>query len=101
MLDLELMKKIAAALMTQSELTVSDQTLRVQRTGTNRLRRVEFVMNGGQYAAIEQNPYKPSRWGTLARQGHQVVQFLDLNTRHYIAVAIDGEIKQYGKLGKK
>ena len=30
-------------------------------------------MGGRQYAAIEQNPEKPSRWGGLARSGHQVV----------------------------
>ena len=31
--------------------------------------------------AIEQNRTKPSRWGQLAKKGHQVVQFQDLITK--------------------
>jgi hypothetical protein len=34
--------------------------------------------------------------GRLARQGHQVVQFLDRQTRRFVAVAIDGKVKEYG-----
>jgi hypothetical protein len=53
-------------------------------------------MEGRQYAAIEQNPGKPSRWGELARSGHQVVQFKDVQTNRFVAVAVDGEAKEYG-----
>jgi len=54
-------------------------------------------MNGREYQAIEQNPEKPSRWGQFARQAYQVVQFRDLASQRYVAVAVDGEVKEYGK----
>jgi hypothetical protein len=40
---------------------------------------------------------KPSRWGKLAREKHQVVQFRDVATHKYVAVAVDGEITEYGR----
>jgi hypothetical protein len=57
---------------------------------------VTFTLRGRQYAAIEQNPEKPSRWGQLARSGHKVVQFKDFGTNRFVAVAVDGEAKEYG-----
>jgi hypothetical protein len=54
-------------------------------------------MGGKEYQAIEQNAEKPSRWGKLAHEGHQVVQFRDLQTRKYVAVAVDGEVREYGR----
>jgi hypothetical protein len=54
-------------------------------------------MNGQEYQAIEQNSQKPSRWGELARDGHKVVQFRDAATGKYIAVAVDGDVKEYGR----
>ncbi|HEX6505286.1 MAG TPA: hypothetical protein VF011_18735 [Terriglobales bacterium] len=59
---------------------------------------LSFQMNGREYDAIEQNPEKPSRWGRLARTGHQIVQFLDRQTRRFVAVAIDGKVKECGAL---
>jgi hypothetical protein len=53
-------------------------------------------MDGRRYAAIEQNPGKPSQWGQLARSGHQVVQFKDVQTNRFVAVTVDGEAKEYG-----
>jgi hypothetical protein len=61
------------------------------------VRIVSFEIDGRQYDAIEQNREKPSRWGDLARKGHKVVQFRDVATNKYIAVAIDGDVKVYGK----
>ena len=55
-------------------------------------------MNGRDYEAIEQNPEKPSRWGQLAREGHQVVQFKDNQTNCFVAAAVDGKVKEYGFL---
>ena len=46
-------------------------------------------------AAIEQNAAKPSYWGQLARQGHEVVQFKDVTTGRFVAVAVDGVVKEY------
>ncbi len=57
---------------------------------------VAFTIGDRQYAAIEQNPEKPGRWGQLARSGHQVVQFKDVQSNRFVAVAVDGQVKEYG-----
>jgi hypothetical protein len=49
--------------------------------------------------AIEQNPHKSSRRAALARGRHQVVQFKDAEASRFVAVAVDGEVKEYGRLG--
>jgi hypothetical protein len=54
-------------------------------------------MGGREYQAIEQNPEKPSRWGKMAREGHRVVQFRDLLTQKYVAVVVDGDVREYGR----
>jgi hypothetical protein len=54
-------------------------------------------MGAKEYQAIQQNPEKPSRWGKLAREGHRVVQFRDLETEKYVAVAVDGKVREYGR----
>ncbi len=54
-------------------------------------------MSGREFEAIEQNRKKPSRWGQLARENHQVVQFRDVVTKKYVAVVVDGEVTEYGK----
>ncbi len=59
-------------------------------------RTVAFTREGRLYAAIEQNLDKPSQWGRLARSGHLVVQFKDVQTNRFVAVAVDGEAKEYG-----
>jgi hypothetical protein len=55
-----------------------------------------FTMGERRYAAIEQNPEKPSRWGELARSAHEVVQFKDVQANRFVAVAVDGDVKEYG-----
>jgi hypothetical protein len=52
-------------------------------------------VNGRVLEAIEQNPEKASRWGKLAREGHQVVQFRDVEMGKYVAVSVDGIVKEY------
>ena len=88
---------VAAQLMNGEEVSVEDQKIRVRRVGSGRLRMVQFRMNGRVLEAIEQNRDKPSRWGKLAREKHQVVQFRDVETHKYVAVAVDGEVQEYGK----
>ena len=92
------MKAVAENLMNRDQFEVGGQKLRVRRTSSQRLRNVDFTMNGREYQAIEQNPEKPSRWGKLAQAGHKVVQFRDAESNRYVAVALDGEVKEYGKL---
>ena len=93
----QILQSVAAQLMNADAVILNDQKLRIKRVGSGRLRIVSFQLNGREYEAIEQNRNKPSRWGQLARQKHQVVQFRDLETYKYIAVAVDGEITEYGR----
>jgi hypothetical protein len=89
------LRSVAMQLMNGDEVALDDQKLRVKRVGSGRLRMVEFKLNGRMFEAIEQNRMKPSRWGQLAREKHQVVQFRDAATHKYVAV--DGEITKYGR----
>ncbi len=88
---------VASQLMNGEEVVLDDQRLRVKRVGSGRLRMVQFNLNGRAFEAIEQNPEKPSQWGKLAREKHQVVQFRDVEAHKYIAVAVDGSVREYGK----
>ena len=91
-----MLQTVAVQLMNENQVTIDDKRLRIKRVGTGRLRMVQFELNGRQFEAIEQNRDKPSRWGQLAREKHQVVQFRDVATHKYVAVAVDGEITEYG-----
>jgi len=95
--ELQVLQSVAVQLMNEDVVALEDQKLRVKRVGSGRSRMVQFQLNGRVFEAIEQNRAKPSRWGRLAREKHQVVQFRDLATHKYVAVAVDGEITQYGR----
>ena len=97
MLDNALLESVASQLMTGTQITLQGQTWPVIRTSSRRLRTARFAINGREYQAIEQNRHKPSRWGQLAREGHQVVQFRDIQTNKYVAVAIDVKVQEYGR----
>ena len=92
----KILVSVAAQLMNGEQVAVGDQKIRVQRVGRGRFRMVQFKLNGRTMEAIEQNPDKPSHWGKLARQKHQVVQFRDLDAHKYVAVSVDGNVKRYG-----
>ena len=96
-LDHTILNSVAEQMMRGPEVVVEGRSFRVTRTGSQRLRTTRLVMGGKEYQAIEQNPEKPSRWGKLARAGHRVVQFRDLQTQKYVAVAVDGKLKEYGR----
>jgi hypothetical protein len=96
MLDTSLLSTIAKQLMTSDEVEVMGERLPVRRTSKQGLKTLTFTTGDRQYAAIEQNPQKPSRWGELARGGHQVVQFKDVETNKFAAVAVDGGVTVYG-----
>jgi hypothetical protein len=94
----KVLSSVAAQLVNGEEVVLVDgQQMRIKRVGSGRLRMVEFKLNGRVFEAIEQNPTKPSRWGKLAREKHQVVQFRDVASHKYVAVAVDGEITEYGR----
>jgi hypothetical protein len=92
-----ILSSVATQLINGEEVVVEDQKIKVRRVGSGRLRMVQFRMNGRVLDAIEQNREKPSRWGKLAREKHQVVQFRDAETNKYVAVSVDGEVREYGK----
>jgi hypothetical protein len=96
MLDTRLLGSIARQLMSADEVEAEGRRLRVRHTSKQGLRTVTFAVGGREYTAIEQNPDKPSRWGELTRGGHEVVQFKDVQTDRFVAVAVDGEAKEYG-----
>jgi len=89
--DTSLLGSVATQMISGDEVKFEGKRLPVRRTSRQGLRTVAFTMKGRQYAAIEQNPEKPSRWGELARGGHQVVQFKDVQSNRFVAVAVDGE----------
>jgi len=93
----KVLQSVAVQLMNGEAVVLEDQKLRVKHVGNGRLRMVQFKLNGRIFEAIEQNREKPSRWGQLAREKHQVVQFRDVETHKYVAVAVDGEITEYGR----
>ncbi|HEV2714287.1 MAG TPA: hypothetical protein VGU64_03425 [Terriglobales bacterium] len=98
MLDQAVLQSVARQLLSGTKIELEDKITRVTRTSSQRLRTATFELNGRQYQAIEQNAAKPSRWGQLAREGHQVVQFKDVRTNKFVAVSVDGEITEYGQL---
>lgn len=69
--------------------------LRVFRTSRQGLRRVEFTGEGRRLVGIEQNPTTSSRWAELARAGHRVMQFKDVETNRYVANVVDGRVTFY------
>ena len=101
MVDAELLKSVASQLMTKASVSVEGQFVPVRVTSRQHLKTAAFAVGGHEYQAIEQNPEKPSRWGQLARSGHQVVQFKDLETNKFLAVAVDGEVTFYGASEKR
>ena len=96
MLDTALLASIAKQIMSGNTIDVDGKQVAVRRTSRHQLRTLAFTMAGREFEAIEQNSEKPSRWGQLARDGHQVVQFKDVQTNKFVAVAVDGKVTVYG-----
>jgi hypothetical protein len=96
MIEAETLKSIAVQLMTSTSVSVDGKSTAVQSTSRRHLRTAAFTVGGREYQAIEQNPEKPSRWGQLARSGHQVVQVEDAESNKFVAVVVDGEVTFYG-----
>lgn len=94
-MDNALLQSVAKQLLNSTKIDLDGKISRVTRTSSQRLRTATFEMDGRQFQAIEQNATKPSRWGQLAREGHQVVQFKDVQTNRFVAVSVDGEITEY------
>jgi hypothetical protein len=96
MLNAELLSSVAKQMTEGETVEVNGKRIPVRWTSAHRFRTVAFEIDGQEYQAIEQNPEKPSRWGQLARKGHQVVQFTEVELNKFVAVAVDGAVKLYG-----
>jgi hypothetical protein len=97
MTEKEVFATVAKQIMAGDVVEIEGKLYAVKHSSAQRLRMVTFITGGTAFTAIEQNPEKPSRWGKLAREGHKVVQFKDLQTGRFVAVSVDGEVKGYGK----
>lgn len=84
--------------MSGNVVSAAGNRVKVERTGSQKLRTVYIDIDGREYHLIEQNPEKPSRWGKLARDGHRVVQVRDMELGKYVAAVVDGKVREYGKL---
>ena len=67
----------------------------VRRTPKRRLRQVDFVFDGNQIRALEQNPETKSSWARMARAGKKVMQFLSKG--RYVANVVEGKVTLYGR----
>jgi hypothetical protein len=65
----------------------------VRQTSKSKLKQIDFRFEDRELRGLEQNPNTKSRWAKLAREGKQVMQFLE-NGR-YIAVVVDGKVHTY------
>lgn len=78
MLDTSLLGSVAKQMMSAYKVEIEGKRLPVRHTRKCGLKAVSFAVAGREYAAIEQNPDKLSRWRQLARSGHDVVQSKDV-----------------------
>ena len=67
----------------------------VRTTPRKGFRQVDFVFDGNEMRALEQNPDTKSQWAQLARAGKKVMQFL--SEGRYVAVVVDGKVTLYGR----
>jgi hypothetical protein len=65
----------------------------VRQTSKSKLKQIDFSFEGRELRGLEQNPNTKSRWAKMAREGNQVMQFLEHD--RYIAVVVDGKIHIY------
>ena len=68
-------------------------TYPVRQTSKSKLKQIEFRFEDRELRGLEQNPNTKSRWAKLAREGKQVMQFLEAG--RYIAVVVDGKVHIY------
>jgi hypothetical protein len=74
-------------------VTLDDATYSVRQTSKSKLKQIDFRFEGRDLRGLEQNPNTKSRWAKLAREGKQVMQFLEHGK--YVAVVVDGKVHVY------
>jgi hypothetical protein len=73
---------------------VDGETYLVRQTAKSKLKQVDFRFEDRELRGLEQNPETKSRWAKMAREGGQVMQFLERGK--YVAVVVDGKVHVYG-----
>jgi hypothetical protein len=100
-LNHELLKAATEQMMKGTLVSIGRKSVKVERTGSRKFRTLRLNVDGREYQLIEQNPDKSSRWGKLARDGHQVVQVRDVDSGKYVAAVVDGKVLEYGRLKRR
>jgi hypothetical protein len=72
---------------------LDDKSYAARHTSKSKLRQIDFRFEDRDLRGLEQNPNTKSRWAKLAREGKQVMQFLEHGK--YIAVVVDGKVHLY------
>lgn len=65
----------------------------VRQTSKSKLKQIDFRFEDRELRGLEQNPNTKSRWAKSAREGKQVMQFLERGK--YIAVVVEGKAHLY------
>ncbi|MGB2589407.1 MAG: hypothetical protein WA853_05290 [Candidatus Acidiferrum sp.] len=73
---------------------LDSESYRVRQTAKSKLKQVDFRFEDRELRGLEQNPNTRSRWAKMAREGGQVMQFLERG--EYLAVVVDGKVHAYG-----
>jgi hypothetical protein len=74
-------------------IDLDGETYSVRQTSKSKLKQIDFRFEDRDLRGLEQNPNTKSRWAKLAREGNQVMQFLEHG--RYIAVVVDGKVHTY------
>lgn len=77
----------------KKSVEVDGETYTVRQTAKSKLTQVDFRFQERELRGLEQNPDTKSRWAKMAREGKQVMQFLERGK--YIAVVVDGKVHVY------
>jgi len=76
-----------------TSVKINDNTYPVKSTKGRGLKQVDFDYGGRSLRGLEQNPSTKSRWAAMAREGKNVMQFLENGA--YIAVVVNGKLHNY------
>ncbi|HXE34211.1 MAG TPA: hypothetical protein VN087_09885 [Verrucomicrobiae bacterium] len=69
------------------------ETYPIRQTSKSKLKQIDFRFEDRELRGLEQNPNTKSRWAKLAREGKQVMQFLEQGK--YVAVVVEEKVHIY------
>jgi hypothetical protein len=92
----EALVSVAEQVLVQNRkiVTVAGDTFSVIGTPKQKLKQVNFRLDGRDFRGLQQNPDTKSRWAEMARSGKKVMQFLEGG--RYVAVVVDGKCTRFG-----